>query len=91
MKYRGPVALKSHPLKEDSLLFSFFLGKSTRCLHVRLFYILEGGGVYDAQVSGHSSPYLSPTSVPCQAYILGGCKGEGLGGKGEHMAVMVSE
>ena len=52
---------------------------------------LDGGGVYDAQVSGHSSPYLSPISVPCQAHILGGCKGEGLGGKGEHMAAMVSE
>lgn len=91
MKYKSPVALKSHPLKEDILLFTFLLGKSTCCLHVRLFYILDGGGVYDAQVSGHSSLYLSLTSVPCRAYILGGCKGEGLGGKGDHMAVMVSE
>lgn len=91
MKYKSPVALKTHPLKEDISLFSFFLGKSTCCLHVRLFSILDGGGVYDAQVSGRSILYLSPTSVPCWANILGGCKGEGLGGKGDHMAVMMSE
>ena len=97
-KYKSPVALKTHPLKEDILLFSFFLGKSTCCLHVRLFSILDGGGVYDAQVLGHSSLYLSPTSVPYWSYILlllllsrFSYKGEGLGGKGDHMAVTMSE